>query len=175
MWAWDVLQRSSRKRTRCYTGPRWVFSRCSRAGLSLAASVSSDATEQPKGSGLSCLDEVSGLERRTPELVRRSAAVCGIWEHVVDCEDPPVCHFRRPTVEVRPRRLAPVTAVDEAEVHRRAPMCGDGGGVADHPDDGRSEACTHDRPPPEREGVYAAGLGVDDLTVVMVPPRLILL
>ena len=84
-------------------------------------------------------------------------------------------HGRRPALVVLPRRLLAVAAVDETEVERRAPAVRHRRRVADDADHARPQARPVHGGPPEGQGVDAAGGGVHQAVVVVLPTRLVLL
>ncbi len=110
-----------------------------------------------------------------PHLERRLAAVARVLEHVVEDEHAARRDVRRPGLVVGEHHVQSVTAVDEHEPERRAPVRGDRGRVADDGDHGVLESGVLDRAAEERQRVHAAGLGIDDLGVVVLPPGLVLL
>ena len=79
------------------------------------------------------------------------------------------------SVVVGHRDVLGVPAVDEQEAERRPPRARDRDRVADDRDHDVLEAGRVDRAPEERQRVHAPGLGIDDLGIVMVPTRLVLL
>ena len=87
-----------------------------RSGSRCGPGGSVDAAQDAQAAGGAHEAEPAALERRTEDLlVRRSAPVGRVGEHVVDRERAADHHVRRPALVVEPGRLLAVAAVDEQE------------------------------------------------------------
>lgn len=137
---------------------------------------SANAAKHPQRAGGRLLDEAAGRERREVDLfVRRSPAIGGIGEHVVDGEQAAGGHKRRPQLEIETGRLDPVAAVDEQEAKGSGPVANHAGAIANDGNHPGFEPSVVDGPAEGRQGVDPADRRIDQVRFVPLPAGLVLL
>lgn len=119
--------------------------------------------------------EQTRRNREFPDLVRRPAAIGGVGKHIMDGQDSARHNPARPAAIIGERCLHGMTAIDEEHAERCRPVGGDLRGLAHDRDHHVFQTGAEQGSAQARQGLDGIQLGVEEIRVVILLARLMLL